>query len=521
MNLIFVSLQKVFTLCNRHNLLILSFILLILVLGVFTNAYFYPNGYLTPDSVDYLRLAKSLLEGKGFDTHLSLGGENNSDFFTTWPVGYPILIAIVAFITNLKVFWASKILSIIALTGILVIFYKLFKEYAWIYALILLNASFLEIFSYTWSEVPFLFGLVLFLYGFNKYFNNQNWGLLLIIISILLLFLTRYIGGFGFIVIGIYLLYLFKNNKKIDYYLFSFTFLIGLICCLYLYHNYLEVGYFSGTSRPDPDQTFFSIFKKLSLPLITEICFPVTKKFGWLSVKIIMILFQIVILILIASKWFKSYCFIKKNNQIKKIWPISFLSAFVYLFVLIVAGFTITRDPFNFRYLSPLTLLLLIGTLNWLYYSRRKWFCFIVYYFFVLGVISVLINIPLKHFYNYFYEPQLSVNYPEKIEKVKARYQSFKTPVLICFGSQHIKYINLDAFISEPFSKQGKPLDAPSMNHFLESVKQFKGKVFVEIVDSGYLQNNNKVYHPSVKKFMKAKRKENKRFVEIKKEGQN
>ena len=106
----------------------LLIIFIMMAVAIVVKSYFHPDGYLSPDSTNYLKLAQNLLEGNGY--YVSAYGSTGQDreFFAAWPVGYPTLIFVVAKLTGLSVFWASKFLNILLIGIILGIFRNLFKH---------------------------------------------------------------------------------------------------------------------------------------------------------------------------------------------------------------------------------------------------------------------------------------------------------------------------------------------------------------------------------------------------------
>ena len=70
-------------------------------------------------------------------------------------------------ITNFSVFFSSKLLNLVFIGFTLLIFRKLFDKDAYLYGLIFLFSSYLEIYSFTWSETGFIFGLVMYLLKIN------------------------------------------------------------------------------------------------------------------------------------------------------------------------------------------------------------------------------------------------------------------------------------------------------------------------------------------------------------------
>jgi len=185
-------------------------IFIMMAVAIVVKSYFDLNGYLSPDSSNYLKLAQNLLVGNGY--YVSAYGVTGQEreFFAIWPAGYPTLIFLTAKLTGLSVFLASKFLNIILIGVILAIFRSLFKHNAYVYGLILLFSAYIEIFSYTWSETLFITALVWFATSIYLFIKNPERVTLLyfsIMVASLLLFMSRYIGAFSFGLIGLLGLY--------------------------------------------------------------------------------------------------------------------------------------------------------------------------------------------------------------------------------------------------------------------------------------------------------------------------
>lgn len=467
----------------------------------------------------YLQLAKSLLHGEGFDTRLGFNAEGpNTQFFATWPVGYPILITVVAWITTLNVFWASKVLACLIGGGILLICYQLFGRTAWVYGLVLWFATFLELFSYSWSEVPFLMGLCVFVFALFEYDNNRNYSYLVLIgFTVIGLFLFRYIGGFVFFVLGLLIVKDWIRTRYVDWSLILACLLAGLVCCLYFYHNYLEVGYISGTTRPASNESFWVLSRQLGEATLKELSLAFTRKFSWLSIVITGILFQILLVILLKSyfsqKIFNRIDTIKPVSKIR-IWPYYLLTGVCYLLTIILIRYNIKFDLFNFRLLAPGSFLIFFGVINWLERSRQPFPKIVGIFMLLVGGFSYLINGPLKIGHNEVIDEPHFPDYSHTIRKVEEKYAQIEKPSLIIFGNLHIIYKQLGVYVAKHKKMDGavtfnKPLDS-----ITNRLQFFKGDIYLES-----LYNKNKKQdlirlHKEIKTIMEKNK--NRELIKIK-----
>ena len=119
------------------------------------------NGYISPDSANYLGLAERILSGHGLFVSTDGRTENSEVLFALWPVGYPSLIAFFAWSLGVSTFLASKILNAVLLNLAVFVMYRALGRAGLISAGILLTAGTLTNYTYTWSEAPFLTALII------------------------------------------------------------------------------------------------------------------------------------------------------------------------------------------------------------------------------------------------------------------------------------------------------------------------------------------------------------------------
>jgi hypothetical protein len=224
---------------------------------IFIQSWFF-GAYISPDSTSYLRAAQAIRNGYGFYVNTEAG--DAATWFSVWPIGYPALIALVSLLTNTEIYLASKILSVVILSLIHILLYRRFRKTAWVYALVTLNFGFLQIFWYTWSEQPFILGLIWLSFAVTDIIKEERITWLRtasVGFSSLLLFLSRYIGAFSVGVIGLLVLYyLFagisrhkRESVKKAVSLSIVMALVSAVIIVYLYTNYTQSGYFTGAKR--------------------------------------------------------------------------------------------------------------------------------------------------------------------------------------------------------------------------------------------------------------------------------
>lgn len=435
--------------------------------------------------MNYLRLAQNMLDGYGLNI-LSADGERI--FFAIWPIAYPSLIYLIALVTGLSVFWSSKVLSIILFGISLVLIEKIFKSKSIYIAMILLFSTFIEVFSYSWSESLFIVAILWFAFSLIELLNTKGsfWVFLQILLASLLLFLTRYIGAFSVGVIGLVALYLFfkKERKYEGIILIGIVLFNVVIMGAYLYHNYTLTGFPTGMQRIAAPESFFELIGSLLFSILVELSVAVQS----LSLMAIAFLLFEILLIAIVYYKVKVHALEKKNlttNTTNTI-NVLLLTGGTYLASVIVLRFLSQFDPFGFRLFAPGELLIFAAFVYWALYRFNENFTKpFVMLLFLLASLSVLLNGPYKIF-----KALKQPNYFEQIEHLQVYNSSLHDKDIIIFAPPHLRYLNAQVIAAAPFTT---PLHEKK-----ESWKEFMGRINA---------NKNKFFYlnvPKNKEWVKA-----------------
>jgi hypothetical protein len=383
------ELLKIFS--KNHILLALVFILV--ATTIILRAYLSMDSYLSGDSKAYLNLAQSILDGNGPYT---LQGQTKT-YFSIWPLGYPLLIAITSMTFQTTVYWGSKTLNIIFILFIIILLKKMFKQHAYNYAFPLLWASYLSIFSYTWSEAAFIFGILWFSYSICQLHNNDTniTRTANVIFSSIFLFLIRYVGAFSIlatIILTIY--YIITDKAKHTSALLITIFIQTTMIVSYLYINFYKTGYITGMPRPGSVEGNLDFLMSLLVAIFFEfniLLAEFTSKFE-LSGSLII---QFIIMLLLSLALNKSI----KHNRYNIDSP-SLTCLFigtVYLSCIIYLRWLKDFDDLGYRFLAPGTFLLIMAMIT---YMRSKYdeygFQFFSNCLISLSLISYIFNVPLK-----------------------------------------------------------------------------------------------------------------------------
>ena len=429
---------------------------------ILLNSFLDPNGYLSFDSTNYLRLSKNLLLNEGFKV-ADYQSSDGKSFFAIWPVGYPVLIFMVSKLTGLGVVWASKVLSLILIGAILLLFNYIFKETAhWAGLIFFIDANIL-IFSFTWSEGPFIFFLLctsVFLYKCVETNGRILWlaGLFLSGIS---LFMMRYIGLISVGIIGLIALVNFFRRR----WLFSIKLLaiatLQLICAvLYLYHNKISTGYLTGMPRDPSRESNHELLNQLLSALKEEF---ILIKCGIPVLLSLGLLLLLGLYLYLARK--KSHCEEKFNG----LWKYFLLTGVLYLAAIIAVRWFNNFDPIDFRFLAPGTFLIILSLAKYLQGKPRvKIMGYPLLYLVILVTLSIH-YIPsttaiFKYITtgkNYFRNP----NYVENTREILEKYKEVEPFSIVIFGSDHLRYLRENIIPTEIYEKFSLE---DYMNHFTQ-----------------------------------------------------
>ena len=359
------------------------------------------TGYTTPDSVAYLNAAQNLIDGHGFYETDAKG--NQTQLFTKWPIGYPVLIFLASSISGLDVFWASKILNLLLLAFIFLILRSICRPYSFVLASTCSSYTLLEVYSFTWSEAPFLVLLLLLAYSILKAYEGiavcRN--ATLIYLSCLSLFLIRYAGIFSLGVPAMLCIYFYlsENNKQAKAYLFTSVF-TALSFAGYLIINHKLSGYATGLDRMETEtETFAAFIVMLFKSLFNELLIireyrPQNQPDYLLYVTAII---QMVVLAFIAVKVKRHFNFWHELKQ-NSFSMVCIGIASLYLAAILAMRFVSHFDALDYRLLAPFSFPFFIGVV-YAFASlpdKHKDIIQAKYVLFAFFLLSLLLNLPKK-----------------------------------------------------------------------------------------------------------------------------
>lgn len=357
------------------------------------------TSYVSPDSTYYLAAADHLMKGEGL---LAPHPETpHADvYFAIWPAGYPVCIAAVGWITHTSVLVASKLVNLIFLGLTFILLFRWFGEKSWWVGLYFCSFGLLEIYSYTWSEAPFLFFVLLLCYCVSKDLEKDAGPRVFfqVLFCLTALFLFRYAGLIYFIAIGFLMLYLIwkKQWLKVGYY-FSALFFASIVVCGYFLFNKEMTGYYTGIGdRMQPQMESLQQFVVLLIRGIWNQLTPARQYFygemDYLYIALLMVQVGVMaVLFYFRERLPKSFF---KSIESKMLIAFSF----AYLLVMVVLRKIQPFDPFDYRIMAPFSLPLFVALLGRLTKKDAEAYSEKVQPWIVgFMLLSLAVNLP-KHF---------------------------------------------------------------------------------------------------------------------------
>lgn len=378
--------------------------LLLLFLGIVAITFFRINihgsGYLTPDSEAYLNLAQNLKTGYGPYT---INAEGEREYFIIWPIGYPLTIFLTSVVTGLDAFWASKVLNLLLIGGSFLLLRRLSYKYSYVLASVYGAYTLIEVYSFTWSEAPFLVGMLLLAYFTNQVRLGREIGRNSVLVSVtcISLFLFRYIGAFS---VGVPLLlalsFYYRRRYGESVKLFTAATTVIVFYSIYLYLNYILAGSVVGTGRFEAEtESAGDFIRMFSKGLLNE--FLIIREFRPANQPDYLLYatasLQLLVLMYISTKVKKYYNF--WHELLKNSFSVICLSiAFLYLVGILILRSISHFDDLDYRLLSPFSLLMLIGLLYTLVClpDKHQEVVRAKYIAFGFFVVSLLLNVPKK-----------------------------------------------------------------------------------------------------------------------------
>jgi hypothetical protein len=350
------------------------------------------TGYLTTDSVFYLRAADNQLAGKGVVSPqvYPFTEESEETFFSMWPIGYPLLITVMSKLSGLSTFLSSKVINLLFLALIFKLVYHWYGAKSLLPLLYFCSYGKLEVYSHTWSEGAFLFVIIWMLYLFEKIISNKAILLDFVLFGFSLVFLVflRYVGLIYYFYFSFIILYfIYQKRFSLVKQLTTVLAISSVIVFAYLWCNYLvSGGFFGGVKR-----VFLGVeggnlfFKTASLGLFNEFCILRNFFFGRDILFVVLLVFQVIVGYLVFIKG--SLLQIRIINRDRLL----FSAGIFYLISITILRWVSPFDTFDYRILAPFSTPVFIALLGSIELNKHKTKYILLVCFFLF---SLLMNLP-------------------------------------------------------------------------------------------------------------------------------
>lgn len=430
---------------NRINYIASIFIFLVISSLIIIKSTFDRNGYLSPDSATYLALAQNLLEGNGFATANDGRIVARHRTFVTWPIGYPAAISMISVLTGASVFWASKIVNIIFVGATITLFTIVFGRKGYLYSATLTFGAYLEVYSYTWSEVPFIFFLAslpillfrMMVTSYERFLRH----LFLLLGASTGLFLFRYIGAFAIIPMG-FLAAHFAFSRQ--YKKAAFTTLalaaFGAFILIYFYYNRVATGFSTGPRISAPESNLVMI-KMVVAAFISEAALPLAR---WNpgSPEQSALLIGYALLIVAIFVLLRNEKGLIKEKRCDSLWISLSMVGGIYWVALISSRWATHFDILGFRLMAPGTLLILLGIIRWTEMKFNRIPKAVQISIVSTSVVSLMTNLFLFNF--------SKEHYDDTISSVLREFASVEKGAIVIFANDHLAYLRTDIHRASP-----------------------------------------------------------------------
>ena len=344
--------------------LALLLLFLVLCLTLWLRIQVEAKHYLSPDSEFYLRTASNILEGRGLLGPVTYPFDKATPeyYFAIWPAGYPLLIAGISWAFACPPLVASKIINMLALGTIFLLCFRWIGPKAWFPLLAFCSFDMLEVFSYSWSEPPFLAFVIFFCFLMHQSLQQEQprFFTLQLIFCLIGLFLLRYAGLIYFFLAGSFALYFLLKNDSRRFKRFTAALAVASIFVLiYFYNNYLQTGFSTGGARIYPDVERGTYFVKIAVHGLWNV-FSIARNYYFAADYLYLFLFALqgsVVLFLLAERNKLKGPFILPASAAK----VLLLSSLFYLCWILLLRRISPFDEFNYRILAPFVLPLYLG----------------------------------------------------------------------------------------------------------------------------------------------------------------
>jgi len=323
----------------------------IIVIVYFLQPFFFSNGGIGADSLSYFGIAADLPNP---ETNL-------------FPLGYPILLRVLYNVVY-DWFWASKILNILFVIGILGFSY--FRKFYFRETVLLFTGkTCFFVFLQAMSEGPFIFLLYFLFYFLHQIFAEKNRGFqnaVMASIILIVMFSVRYSGIYIYASFLLFFVLMFFKIRKAFYFkpLMLFGVLSGTGIFSYLLFNYLVFGTFTGENLRGVSMTNLPIDIIRSVLGVINVVDPFigikpsSLSFASMAFQFLVFVIDVVIFAYLLQFFRKA-----KNDSLYYFHILLWYIACVYAFALLISGWFQQIEEMNVRMMAAANICLFFSFL--------------------------------------------------------------------------------------------------------------------------------------------------------------
>jgi hypothetical protein len=470
------------------------------------------GGSAVNDGAFYLALAQNLRDGHGYYLYDSFVAFKPT-LFSTWPVGYSTLIYGVSILTNLSVFWASKVVNILCVAGSFIAFRTFFGSFVAPYGIVFLLGTVFRRSYCSLSELSFTFGLFCYCLSMSRFIDRERIVLpsVSIFLSSIFIFLMRYVGAFVLLpTIILSGLFAFQRQWKKSLTLIFISMLTLGLQASYIINNYRRTGLFTGWPRIKAQEGTYDLAVELLSRLISEANLIWSRSINF-HIFLVTLALQTILVYQIYRKY-KDHESTDPDVRMKDSFLFcTILVSLCYLSAFIILRFNFAMENFASRHFAPITFLVCIGFIRVLHLRLPE----PVFYRAVFPRIAIIcllsfgFVLPNKYMYSKVIGDGSIKGYREIVSEITQTFEEIPNgSQVIVFdfdNTDHLHYLRSDLRLIHyprigPIYRESPPLE----NFVPQFINEEDKTVYISIVQS----LDPTQYHPSVIEYMNSHKNE-------------
>lgn len=446
-----------------------------------------PLGAMTPDSANYCRVASGMLAGNG--PTVTVGTQHV--WYTSQPPAYPAAIAVVGFVTNVSTFWASKIVQMLCMLGIVLMMRKPLQEHVLVVVLLLVCDAWWTLFLYSWSEPLFILCCIAMARAVASAWERPRVLTTIVMICAASVgVLTRYSGiALPAVLLAAVILALIHGRSAWKHYAVALL-VSSLVLGTDLWMNITYGGNATGI-RQSASEPFVEILTQLALAIVRPLVFlPVPNgplKLPLYATQAVMIVGGLVLVVR----------GVRRSMHGRSLTTSPLVRTLVGLGLLVTGTtvlprFALAMDPIGLRFVAPGALLIALGLVCWWKEQGAR----LPRATTTIMVISIVLACGTAVRTKSWLLPNSGARtYMSMRDSVLRKYAAVEDSSIVLFGNDHIRYLRPSVHTEYPQTTPWFHAAEP-MNDFRDRLRRYPTRaVYMDSV------RDVDTYHPSVRAF--------------------